>query len=260
MQYETKYGIVKKSDAIELLKRLSDESIDLCIFDPSYESLEKWRSTGTTTRLTHSKSSSNDWFPIFRNYLYPELLQELFRVMKPGTFVYIFCDEETRDILCCGHSAQSGTSIEMPKSHYARTGMRWSPVCWAGFKYWKALIFDKVIKGMGYHFPAQHEFILMLEKTIRKGKHRKLNTNKFGDVLTAKRLKGKEYYPTEKPKELIWALITESSNENDVVLDMFCGSGVVPTVAAMTGRKFIAGDISEKAIQHTMKRLAEEGF
>ena len=42
---------------------------------PAYESLEKHRAIGTTTRLKHSKSSSNDWFKIFPNARFGELFQ-----------------------------------------------------------------------------------------------------------------------------------------------------------------------------------------
>ena len=58
-------------DAVEWLRELPDETVDLFITDPPYESLEKHRAIGTTTRLKHSKSSSNDWFRIFPNSRFP---------------------------------------------------------------------------------------------------------------------------------------------------------------------------------------------
>ena len=48
-------------DAVRWLQDQPSESIDLLITDPAYESLEKHRAVGTTTRLKHSKASSNDW-------------------------------------------------------------------------------------------------------------------------------------------------------------------------------------------------------
>ena len=54
-------------DAVEWLQQLPSESVDLLITDPAYESLEKHRAIGTTTRLKHSKASSNDWFHVFPN-------------------------------------------------------------------------------------------------------------------------------------------------------------------------------------------------
>lgn len=234
---EVEGGVVYKADAVELLKSLPDKSVDLCITDPAYESLEKWRKIGTTTRLKKSKGSSNKWFKTFPNIRYHELFAELFRVMKKGTFVYVFCDQETRDVITIGFSPQSGVGFSNNLCFFS------SPLLAPGFKLWKNLIWQKVHKSTGYHFPAQHELIIMAEKVLRKGKHRQLRHNKTGDVIHCPRLKGKKYYPTEKPSPLIWKLIEESSEEGEVVLDMFCGSGVVGEVARLCGREFILGDI-----------------
>lgn len=242
---------IYQSDAIALLKSLPAESIDLVITDPAYESLEKWRALGTTTRLKQSKGSSNAWFETFPNERYPELFAEFYRVMKPGTFLYMFCDEETRDIVTMGYSPQSGASITHTGCFLGN-----GPLLKAGFKYWKALIWDKEIKGMGYHFPAQHEFIIMAEKVARKGKHRRLNYNQNGDVMRWRRLKGKEYYPTEKPQGLINDLIQESSDINQVVLDPFCGSGAVAISAFHMDRGFIVGDLK---IEEATRRLRAMG-
>ena len=59
-------------DAVAWLKSLPDNSIDLMITDPPYESLEKHRARGTTTRLKESKGSSNRWFSIFPHDRFPE--------------------------------------------------------------------------------------------------------------------------------------------------------------------------------------------
>ncbi len=52
--------ILNNGDAVDWLRLLPDQSVDLVVTDPPYESLEKHRATGTTTRLKHSKASSND--------------------------------------------------------------------------------------------------------------------------------------------------------------------------------------------------------
>ena len=46
-------------DAVAWLRELPTESVDIVITDPAYESLEKHRAIGTTTRLKHSKASSD---------------------------------------------------------------------------------------------------------------------------------------------------------------------------------------------------------
>ena len=86
-------------DAVAWLRSLGDESVDLVITDPPYESLEKHRAVGTTTRLKISKSSSNAWFAIFPNARFPELFAEIHRVLKPDAHFYLFCDPETAKLV-----------------------------------------------------------------------------------------------------------------------------------------------------------------
>ncbi len=62
-------------------------------------------------------------------------------------------------------------------------------------------------------------------------------------------------YATQKPAALLERIILASSEENDLVLDCFCGSGVTPTVAEQLGRRWIASDRSELAITMTRERL-----
>jgi len=52
-----------------------------------------------------------------------------------------------------------------------------------GFKFWKAIVWDKVSIGMGYHYRSRREFILFFEKIKRK-----LNNLGVPDVLEYKRV------------------------------------------------------------------------
>lgn len=241
-------GSIHAMDAVELVKSLPSASVDLVIFDPAYESLEKWRAMGSTTRLKESKGSSNKWFETFPNVRYAELFVELYRVLKKGTHLYMFCDEETRDLVCCSYSPQTETKLEHPAVGYQDP----PPLIAAKFKYWKSIIWDKMLAGMGYHYRAQHEFIIMAEKVISKGKHRRLNDARPSDVLQYRMLKGNSFYPTEKPYELIKLLVEQSSNPGDTVLDPFCGSGVVGQACRDTGRNYILGDLD---IEEATRRL-----
>jgi len=62
-------------------------------------------------------------------------------------------------------------------------------------------------------------------------------------------------YATQKPEALLERIILASSEENHLVLDCFCGSGVMPAVAGRLGRRWIAIDKSELAIAMTRERL-----
>jgi site-specific DNA-methyltransferase (adenine-specific) len=124
-------------DAVAWLQTLGDESVDLIVTDPAYESLEKHRAVGTTTRLTGA------WFPIFRNDRFPELFRELYRVLRRDSHCYVICDQETM-------------FVAKPMAEEA------------GFKFWKFLVWDKLKIGMGYHYRARHELVLFLEKGKRR--------------------------------------------------------------------------------------------
>lgn len=211
-------------DAVEWLKTLPSGSVDLFITDPPYESLEKHRKIGTTTRLKVSKSSSNEWFSIFPNSRFNELLTEIYRVLKNNRHLYIFCDQETMFHL--------------------------KPIAeQAGFKFWKPIVWNKMAIGMGYHYRAKYEFVLFFEK----GK-RKLNNLGIPDVLEIKRvMRG---YPTEKPVDLIKILIEQSSESGESVCDPFFGSGSALIAASELERTFLGNDISPAAHDYFMNRLS----
>lgn len=64
-----------------------------------------------------------------------------------------------------------------------------------------------------------------------------------------------EEYPTQKPEVLLERIIKSSTNNGDLVLDCFIGSGTTAAVAQKLGRRWIGCDINKGAIQTTAKRL-----
>ena len=62
-------------------------------------------------------------------------------------------------------------------------------------------------------------------------------------------------YDTQKPEALLERIVKASSNEGDLVLDCFCGSGTTAAVAEKLGRRWIACDLGRFAIHTTRKRL-----
>jgi len=214
-------------DAVAWLRELPGESVDLVITDPAYESLEKHRAVGTTTRLKHSKASSNDWFKIFPNARFGELFREIHRVLRDDTHFYLLCDAETM-------------FVAKPEAERV------------GFKFWKPLVWDKCTIGMGYHYRARYEFVLFFEK----GK-RRLNDLGFADIITVPRIRGG--YPAEKPPEVAEVLIRQSSKPGDVVVDPFMGAGCVGIAAGRVGRRFLGNDLNPEAVKIASHRLREFG-
>ena len=72
----------------------------------------------------------------------------------------------------------------------------------------------------------------LIDKAIREGKH-----------------------PTQKPEYLLERIILASTEEGQIVLDPFCGSGTTGVEAVRYGRKFIGIDISEEYIDISKRRL-----
>lgn len=238
-------------DAMNGLASLADKSVDLIVTDPPYASLEKWRDMGTTTRLSKSTASSNEWFPTVPNSYFPAFFRECYRVLKTGTHLYVMCDEETADAL-------------KPMIVEARFTLR------------KSVIWHKVGKvekvacpncgahvterhrpgqpGMGYPYRSSYEFVLLAQKGKRKPPDDRSVRNFFRDVAEVPWIKDPKAYPTEKPVELLERLIKQSSHEGDLVVDPFAGSGSCGEAAFNLGRNFLGFDVEQRALDHFERR------
>ncbi len=64
-------------------------------------------------------------------------------------------------------------------------------------------------------------------------------------------------YPTQKPELLLKRIILSSTNENDLVLDFFGGSGTTAAVAEKLNRRWITCDIGKLSFYTTQKRLLQ---
>ena len=65
----------------------------------------------------------------------------------------------------------------------------------------------------------------------------------------------KTNYATQKPEALLERIIKASSNEGDLILDCFCGSGTTATVAEKHNRRWITCDLGRFAIHTSRKRF-----
>jgi site-specific DNA-methyltransferase (adenine-specific) len=218
---------LRQMDAVAFLAGVPSESLDLLVTDPPYESLEKHRAIGTTTRLKQSEGSSNAWFAVFPNSRFAELFAQAYRVLKRDTHFYLMCDPET-------------AFIAKPIAEAA------------GFKFWKPLVWDKRSIGMGYHYRARYEFVLFFEK----GK-RKLANLGIADVLEVPRVRNG--YPAEKPVALSEILLRQSSEEGALVVDPFMGSASTGVAALGLGRRFLGNDIADPALARARERLLAAG-
>ena len=91
-------------------------------------------------------------------------------------------------------------------------------------------------------------------KALNNGKQMR----SYWDIpTTPKREKQHGKHPTQKPKELLYRCILASTNEGDIILDPFSGSGTTGVVAIENNRCFIGIDIEETYINLAKKRIEE---
>lgn len=220
---------VTQIDALEGLGQIEPNSIDMIFTDPAYWTLNKWRNIGTTTRLggNGDKSKQTGWFEtIDHEYLF-QLMCECHRVLKKDTHMFMMCDGQTLKWVL-GYAEE------------------------AGFNYVKPLVWDKVSLGMGYHLRNRHEFVVMFDK----GKNRKPKNMSLPDIITIPMIR--DGYPTEKPEALPKLFIEQFTNDFDLILDPFSGSGSTLNAARKNARHYIGFDISADAIIEANRRLARE--
>ena len=112
-----------------------------------------------------------------------------------------------------------------------------------------------------FHFAFQHNYALILNKGGIKNKWNgaKKNHDKtfYSDVLEYSNSyrKNNDFHPQAIPVWLTELLIKTLSNENDVVLDPFLGSGTTAEVCKKLNRHLIASEIERQYCEMTKRRI-----
>lgn len=116
-------------------------------------------------------------------------------------------------------------------------------------------------------FTHSTETILWAKKDLKKSKHKfnysvmkEMNDGKqMKDVWETSLVKPKEKklgkHPTQKPLEILEKIVLASTDENDIVLDPFNGSGTTGIISNKLNRRYVGIDIDEKYLELTINRL-----
>ena len=234
-------------DCLDGLKKIPDSSVDLIVTDPPYfiENLRGDLKDQTIRRSSQNSIFHADWDSCFEDldayqYFIAKLLKEFRRVLKPKGQVYMF--------------------FSYHHLHWAREMIEKKD-----FRFYKYLIWYKPdIMGV---FPNQYgcnyEVVMWFRNDGRFGEV-KLNIGcKQRDVFTCnstniKYRKECGFHPTPKPKELIKNYVKNGSDEGDIVLDAFMGSGTTAVACKETKRKFIGFELNPDYIKIAEKRLSQE--
>lgn len=124
----------------------------------------------------------------------------------------------------------------------------------AGFEYQNLLVWNKNNATPNKYYMQQLEFILMLSKRPAR------NINNMGtkNLFNIPNIIGNKAHPCEKPVSLMQILIENSTNENDIVFDPFCGSGATAIASIKSKRKCIAVEIDTVFFDITCNRIESE--
>lgn len=124
-------------------------------------------------------------------------------------------------------------------------------------------------KGTNYNFYPERILEKRTEKSLKRAQNPngarikysnefKLPTDVWKDVNALNPMEVERLdYPTQKPEKLIEKIIKASSNEGDIVLDFFGGSGVTMAVAEKLGRKWITCDLGKLSYFTMQKRILQ---
>ena len=223
-------GKLINDNAIDFMKTLEDESVDLIVTDPPYKVTARGNA-GNSGGMMQSKLSMQG--KIFKhNDIKPiEYIPEFYRLLKDGSHCYIMTNH-----------------VNLQEMLNTATK--------CGFRFIKSLIWNKGNKIMGQFYMSQFEYILF----FRKGKGKKINKCGTADILNVPNKKtkgedGKNIHDTEKPVELMKILIENSSQEGELVLDPFLGVGATAMACKELNRDYIGIELDEKYYNIACKRV-----
>jgi len=244
-------------DVVEVLNNLPKESVDLIFADPPYNLSNDGFTCHAGKRVSVNKGEWDKSKGIDEDFQFHyNWIAACKRVLKPDGTLWI-----------------SGTYHSIYACGFALQKQGWhliNDICW-----FKPNASPNLSCRM---FTASHETLLWAKKD-KKAKHTfnydLMKNGKWDSdfikkpnkqmrsvwaINTPKNIE-KKYgkHPTQKPEALLERIILASSNEGDVILDPFCGSGTTGVVAIRHGRKFIGIDSERKYLDElAIPRLKDE--
>lgn len=218
--------MILNGDCLELLARQPDNSVDLIVTDPPYEISTS--GGGIYADKTHCAELA-----AIKDGFAPEILNELCRVMKKIN-IYIFCSQKQ--------------IIGLLDYFVTKKKCNWNLLTWHK---------TNPVPACGNKYLSDTEFILFFrEKGVKIGGE---YHSKFTYYSSPLNTKDKKLYghPTIKPIPLITNFITNSSEEGQIVLDPFMGSGTTGVVCAQTNRNFIGMEIEKQWCEIAEARIEQ---
>ncbi len=220
-------------DALELMKEIPPETIDLIVTDPPF-AIDFKAKRNNYNRTQERVLEGYNEIPKEKYYEFTlNWIKDAYRILKSTGSMYVFSGwTNLKDIL----NALDDVGF-ITVNH----------IIW---KY-QFGVFTK------RKFVTSHYHILFVVKDNKKYKFNKIE-HYPEDVWIINReyWHGKVKTPTKLPVELVKKIILYSSDVEDLVFDPFLGSGTVAVVAKMLGRHYLGFEIVPEYYEFTKKRLS----
>jgi len=217
---------ITQGDALEVMKDIEDNSIDLVLTDPPYL---------INYKTNHRKDKNHQFTSVIENDNNPDLItdsiKELYRVMKDDTAMYMFCSFDKVDFF----------KQEVEKYFNIKNIIIWVKNSWTA-------------GDLEAQFGKQYEMIILANKGRKK-----FNGSRITDVWSFKRKVGNEQqHQNQKPIGLIQQCVEKHSKEDDIILDPFLGSGTTAVACQNLHRNFIGIELEEKYCKIAEERLMQK--
>ncbi len=240
-------------DFLEIAEYLPKKSVDLIFIDPPYNLNKKFNSTKFKSK---SVDSYSDWLK--------EIIKKVKPLLKKNASIYI-----------CGDWLTSASIYSvMSKYFIVRNRITWEREKGRGSKSnWKNNTEDIWFCTVGEVYTFNVDAVKLKRKVLapyklgngkpkdwnneKEGKYRLTHpSNIWTDIsIPFWSMPENTDHPTQKPEKLIAKIILASSNEGDLVLDPFLGSGTTSVTAKKLKRKYIGIEIDEYYACLAEKRL-----
>lgn len=267
---------VQKGDCLELLKNLPDEQIDLIYLDPPFftEKVQKLKTRDRTKEYSYRDIWGSH--QQYGEFLFQRICQ-LKRVLKNTGSIFVHCDRNAAHIIRAILDEIFGENRF--KSEIIWFYKRWSNAKKGLLPSHQTIYFYAKSKDFKFHtiyneYSETTNIDQILQKRARDRDGKAVYARDedgsiigcgekkgvpLGDVWEIPYLnpKAKERvgYPTQKPLLLLERIIRLTTDENDLILDPFCGSGTTLVAAKLLQRNSLGMDLSADAISLTKERL-----
>jgi site-specific DNA-methyltransferase (adenine-specific) len=240
--------LASEGDCFAFLAGLEGAKLQGCLTDLPYDTLERHRARGTTTRLTASTKSDNPWFGTLSTTKLCRALEGIYKALDKNAYAFVYVDSSSALLLAheLGVAPALLNLVNRPTSEAPRDSIGWG---WWTPALWVKTAVDrtgdgpvKLQGGMGYHGVACHETILILEKGKSQLRERFLNV--FLSPRPPRKPKGATLRgATAKPVEVATILTRAMAAPGGRILDPFVGVGTHAEGILRAGCQPIVNDI-----------------